>query len=135
MQAKIGTTEYSSVHNEIRKRAAEKRNERKRTIALQVRCPPLSSFVLQPPVTDSIACARTGYQRSRRRRETQISSRRAKEEPEEEESGSVRGPEGEVRRWFETKERIVGAFGAVVFLYRFQFSLLLLSVIAFIHLY
>ncbi|GAA5886649.1 hypothetical protein JCM16303_001398 [Sporobolomyces ruberrimus] len=35
MQAKIGTTEYSSVHNEIRKRAAEKRNERKRTIALQ----------------------------------------------------------------------------------------------------
>jgi len=36
MQAKIGTTEYSAVHNEIRKRAAERRNERKRTIALQV---------------------------------------------------------------------------------------------------
>ncbi|GAA5909110.1 Utp20p [Sporobolomyces salmoneus] len=35
MQSKIGTTEYAAVHNEIRKRAAEKRNERKRTLALQ----------------------------------------------------------------------------------------------------
>ncbi|GAA5994163.1 hypothetical protein JCM5350_006337 [Sporobolomyces pararoseus] len=35
MQTKIGTTEYSKVHNEIRKRAAEKRNERKRALALQ----------------------------------------------------------------------------------------------------
>ncbi|GAA6011855.1 hypothetical protein JCM11491_000772 [Sporobolomyces phaffii] len=35
MQTKIGTTEYAAVHNEIRKRAAEKRNERKRTLALQ----------------------------------------------------------------------------------------------------
>jgi U3 small nucleolar RNA-associated protein 20 len=36
MQTKIGTTEYAAVHNEIRKRAAEKRNERKRALALQV---------------------------------------------------------------------------------------------------
>ena len=34
MQHKIGTTEYAAVHNEIRKRAAERRNERKRAIAL-----------------------------------------------------------------------------------------------------
>ena len=39
MQTKIGTTEYSKVHNEIRKRAAEKRNERKRALALQVSLP------------------------------------------------------------------------------------------------
>ncbi|GAA6061993.1 hypothetical protein JCM10212_004271 [Sporobolomyces blumeae] len=35
MQTKVGTTEYAAVHNEIRKRAAEKRNERKRALALQ----------------------------------------------------------------------------------------------------
>lgn len=35
LQSKIGTTAYAQVHNQIRQRAAEKRNARKRDLALQ----------------------------------------------------------------------------------------------------
>lgn len=37
VQAKIGTTAYSAVHSSIRQKMAERRNERKTTLALQVR--------------------------------------------------------------------------------------------------
>lgn len=36
LQAKVGTTAYSSVHTSIRQKAAERRNERKTALALQV---------------------------------------------------------------------------------------------------
>lgn len=37
LQSKVGTTMYSSVHATIRQKAAERRNERKTALALQVR--------------------------------------------------------------------------------------------------
>lgn len=93
LQAKIGTTSYSAVHTQIRQKVAERRNERKTAIALQVRPLPPSLSIQ----TDEMWFA--GDQRSRGRREEEGAEERAEGQVEEEEGSSYGRWETEVWDW------------------------------------
>lgn len=71
VQAKIGTTAYSAVHSSIRQKMAERRNERKTTLALQVRFAILLSLPIQLIFTNLSLFNRLSMIRLRKLRERQ----------------------------------------------------------------
>ncbi|SCZ90492.1 BZ3500_MvSof-1268-A1-R1_Chr1-3g02022 [Microbotryum saponariae] len=70
LQSKVGTTMYSNVHTTIRQRAAERRNERKTAMALQVSSSKrwLASGAINNPELDAQRKAKRSEQKTRQKK-------------------------------------------------------------------
>jgi U3 small nucleolar RNA-associated protein 20 len=105
LQTKIGTTKYSAVHNEIRAKAAARRNERKQATALMVRV--FLSLSSQHPLIHLFLPS--GPQRPRRRRSKEGEARLAETGAEEEAHRQLQRREG--ASWVEQCEEAEGGIG------------------------